>query len=124
MNEQTNETDLADVLDLDTLTQYKQAIGAEALLSSVDLFEQLYPEYLGLIEQALERQDNDVITSEAHKLKGATGSVGLLRLCKLAQKVQVSSTEDWDTQHPVWIAEIRERVSGDIALLKDWLSQG
>lgn len=121
MNEQVSEIELSEILDLDTLDQYKQAIGADALLSSVDLFEQLYPDYLGLLEQGMERQDDEMITSEAHKLKGATGSVGLLRLCKLAQKIQVSSAEEWESDHPLWIAQIREQVAGDVARLKSWL---
>lgn len=123
MNQTTNQTELSEILDLGTLTQYKQAIGAEALLTSVELFEQLFPEYLGHMEQGLASQDESLITSEAHKLKGATGSVGLMRLCQLSQKIQVSSTDDWQSQHPVWIKQVRELISGDIALLKEWLQQ-
>ena len=69
--------ELESILDLNTLEQYCSAIGAGTLLKSVVLFEQLMPEYVGNLVNAYEANDKDTLCSEAHKFKGAAGSVGL-----------------------------------------------
>ncbi|GAA4899985.1 Hpt domain-containing protein [Ferrimonas pelagia] len=110
-------------LDTATLDQYVAAIGAGTLLKSVVLFEQMAPEYLAAVAQGMADADKAVITSEAHKLKGAAGSVGLKRIQELSQSLQCGDEAAWPAQHPQWFEAIQTHLAGDVALLKQYLNE-
>lgn len=109
------------ILDLNTLEQYISAIGAGTLLKSVVLFEQLMPEYVGSLVQASDANDKDTLCSEAHKFKGAAGSVGLKRIQQFAQKLQHGEEAAWDADNKTWLAEIVEHAEADLQQLKQYL---
>ncbi|MDO6617478.1 MULTISPECIES: Hpt domain-containing protein [unclassified Shewanella] len=113
--------ELESVLDLNTLEQYCSAIGAGTLLKSVVLFEQLMPEYLGSLIKANEANDKDTLCAEAHKFKGAAGSVGLKRIQQFAQLVQHGEEPAWDTEHDKWLGQIVEHAGSDLQQLKEFL---
>ncbi|QSX34692.1 Hpt domain-containing protein [Shewanella avicenniae] len=116
-------SELDSVLDLNTLEQYCSAIGAGTLLRSVVLFEKLLPEYLAKLKAAYDAGDNDVLCSEAHKFKGAAGSVGLKRVHHLAQYLQHGEDPQWAAHHAEWLAEIMKLIEGDLATLKRFLEE-
>jgi len=109
------------ILDLNTLEQYCSAIGAGTLLKSVVVFEQLMPEYVGNLVKANDAADRDTLCSEAHKFKGAAGSVGLKRIQQIAQLLQHGEEPRWDAEHGAWVAEIVEHASADLQQLKLFL---
>lgn len=114
-------TPLDAILDLNTLEQYISAIGAGTLLKSVVLFEQLMPEYLGCLIKANDAADKDALCSEAHKFKGAAGSVGLKRIQQFAQLLQHGEEAKWADEHKAWLAEIVEHAESDLQQLKLFL---
>jgi len=114
-------SDLETILDLNTLEQYCSAIGAGTLLKSVVLFEQLLPEYLSNLQQAAGTNNKEQLCSEAHKFKGAAGSVGLKRVHYYAQLLQHGEDPEWDSQHQVWLQQILTEVTADLQQLKSFL---
>ncbi|WP_299802098.1 Hpt domain-containing protein [uncultured Shewanella sp.] len=113
--------ELESILDLNTLEQYCSAIGAGTLLKSVVLFEQLMPEYVGNLVSAQQANDKDTLCSEAHKFKGAAGSVGLKRIQQYAQLLQHGEQATWEQEHAAWLNEIVEYASKDLQQLKEYL---
>ncbi|MCL1036942.1 Hpt domain-containing protein [Shewanella corallii] len=113
--------DLETILDLNTLEQYCSAIGAGTLLKSVVLFEQLMPEYVGNLVTASQDAEKEVLCSEAHKFKGAAGSVGLKRIQQYAQLLQHGEASDWPEMHSEWLSVIVENGEKDLAMLKAYL---
>ncbi|WP_163931978.1 Hpt domain-containing protein [Paraferrimonas sp. SM1919] len=117
-----NQEPLNEILDLHTLEQYITAIGAATLLKSVVLFEGLMPEYIAKLESHYKAQEKKALCEEAHKFKGAAGSVGLLRLHMLAENLQHGEREQWQEQHPIWIEAILSNAQADLKLLSDYLN--
>ncbi|MCL1144942.1 Hpt domain-containing protein [Shewanella sp. 10N.261.52.F9] len=113
--------ELESILDLNTLEQYCSAIGAGTLLKSVVLFEQLMPEYVGNLVSAYEANDKDTLCSEAHKFKGAAGSVGLKRIQQYAQLLQHGEEAAWNAGHKEWLDQIAEFAAKDLQQLKEYL---
>ncbi|MCE9679044.1 Hpt domain-containing protein [Shewanella sp. AS1] len=113
--------ELESILDLNTLEQYCSAIGAGTLLKSVVLFEQLMPEYVGNLVKAQTAKDKETLCSEAHKFKGAAGSVGLKRIQQYAQLLQHGEAPEWDAEHETWLQVIVDYASSDLASLKHYL---
>ncbi|MBT1444484.1 Hpt domain-containing protein [Shewanella sp. JM162201] len=113
--------ELDSILDLNTLEQYVSAIGAATLLKSVVLFEQLMPEYVGNLVKAKEAGDKDTLCSEAHKFKGAAGSVGLKRIQQYAQLLQHGGEAGWEEGHQEWLNMIATHAFDDLAALKAFL---
>ncbi|MEI6860482.1 MAG: Hpt domain-containing protein [Shewanella sp.] len=115
----TSEIEL--ILDLNTLEQYCNAIGAGTLLKSVVLFEQLMPKYVGNMVNAKKVQDKETLCAEAHKFKGAAGSVGLKRIQQFAQLLQHGEETAWATEHGIWLQAIVDNVNHDLLDLKQYL---
>lgn len=113
--------ELETILDLNTLEQYCSAIGAGTLLKSVVLFEQLMPEYVGNLVNACDALDKEGLCAEAHKFKGAAGSVGLKRIQQFAQHLQHGEESEWESQHKAWLQVIVDNASTDLAQLKQYL---
>jgi len=113
--------ELDTILDLNTLEQYCSAIGAGTLLKSVVLFEQLMPEYVANLVKAKEAGDKDTLCAEAHKFKGAAGSVGLKRIQQYAQLLQHGEEAGWDAGHELWLGMIAEHAFADLQRLKSFL---
>lgn len=113
--------ELESILDLNTLEQYCSAIGAGTLLKSVVLFEQLMPEYVENLVSAKEAGDKETLCAEAHKFKGAAGSVGLRRIQEYAQLLQHGEEAQWETDHHVWLKIISDNAQQDLQRLKHFL---
>jgi len=120
----TSETNLAydQVLELDILEQYTQAIGGQALLGSVELFAQQYPQYLSVLRSHFENADYDLVAEEGHKMKGAAGAIGLARLGQWAQLIQQRDNEQWMANTPKVIELLETTYEADIDKLRQYLS--
>ncbi|STO58395.1 aerobic respiration two-component sensor histidine kinase ArcB [Grimontia hollisae] len=109
------------LLDLDMLTSYVDIVGPEPVFQSIAMFEELMPEYLHILDSNMTAKDQDGIASEAHKIKGAAGSIGLKHIQKVAQKAQSPELPAWWENIADWVDEIKEGYVKDLAVLKQWL---
>ncbi|MGF1741065.1 aerobic respiration two-component sensor histidine kinase ArcB [Vibrio profundum] len=110
------------LLDLAMLDSYIDIVGPQPMLDSVKMFEELMPEYVEVLISNLTAKDQKGIVSEAHKIKGAAGSVGLKRIQKVAQKAQTPDAPAWWENIADWVEEIKNEYQHDVQILKQWLS--
>lgn len=113
----------AEILDLDMLVSYIDIVGDKPVLENIQMFEQLMPEYIEILDSNMIAKDQDGIVSEAHKIKGAAGSIGLARIQRTAQKAQSPDAPAWWENIGDWVEEIKNEYNNDIALLRRWISQ-
>jgi len=125
-NESTPSADSKDIyvhlLDLDMLESYIGIVGPEPMQESVKMFEELMPGYVEVLTSNLTAKDQKGIVSEAHKIKGAAGSVGLKHIQQIAQKAQSPDTPAWSENIADWVEEIKNEYLHDVQVLKEWLS--
>jgi len=114
--------ELVQVLNLDILEQYTQAIGGKALLGSVGLFAEQYPEYLKTLKQHYDNGDYDLTASQGHKMKGAAGSIGLDRLGQWGQMIQDRDQEKWIENTSKIIQLLESTYVSDIETLRQYLN--
>ncbi|MDX2320149.1 MAG: aerobic respiration two-component sensor histidine kinase ArcB [Moritella sp.] len=120
----TGEQDMLDeYLDTDLLQQYLDTLGKDLLLQSVCLFEQTMPSYLTLLNTNLTARDQDAIVDEAHKIKGAAGSIGLTRIQQVAQLAQSPEQPTWWQNIDDWVEQINTEYLHDIKRLKSWIEK-
>lgn len=111
------------LLDLEMLTSYVDIVGAEPVFQSIAMFEELMPEYLKILDSNMTAKDQDGIASEAHKIKGAAGSIGLKHIQKIAQKAQSPELPAWWENIADWVDEMKEGYVHDLGVLKQWLEE-
>jgi len=114
--------ELVQVLDLDILEQYTQAIGGKVLLGSVDLFAEQYPQYLNILKQHFNNGDYDLTAAEGHKMKGAAGSIGLARLALWGQMIQSRDQDQWIENTAKIIKLLENSYVSDIETLRQYLN--
>ncbi|MGY2575780.1 aerobic respiration two-component sensor histidine kinase ArcB [Vibrio sp. C8] len=111
------------LLDLDMLTSYVDIVGQKPVLDSIKMFEEMMPSYIELLDSNMVAKDQDGIVSEAHKIKGAAGSIGLKHIQSVAQKAQSPEAPAWWENITDWVEEIKNEYLNDIEVLKQWLEQ-
>lgn len=111
------------LLDMDMLTGYVELVGIKPVRQSIEMFEATMPDYIAILDSNMTARDQDGIVSEAHKIKGAAGSVGLKHIQKVAQKAQSSDLPAWWENIADWIDEIKAGYPHDLAVLKAWLDE-
>ncbi|KXO14045.1 Aerobic respiration control sensor protein arcB [Moritella sp. JT01] len=112
---------LEEYLDIDLLQQYLDTLGKEILLQSVCLFEQTMPHYLAILNSNLTARDQDAIVDEAHKIKGAAGSIGLVRIQQVSQLAQSPEQPTWWENIDDWVEQINTEYLHDVKRLKNWI---
>ncbi|MEH0687542.1 aerobic respiration two-component sensor histidine kinase ArcB [Vibrio cholerae] len=111
------------LLDIDMLESYVGIVGPQPVLDSITMFEEMMPEYLQVLDSNMTAKHQDGIVSEAHKIKGAAGSIGLKRIQSVAQKAQSPQLPAWWENIDDWVEEMKNEYQYDIQVLKDWLAQ-
>ena len=114
-----NTTDL--LLDELMLSELLEFLPVSVMLDNVALFEKMMPDYLQVLDSNMIAKDKDGIVSEAHKIKGAAGSVGLKRIQELSQKVQSPDLPAWWDNIDDWVELIKSNYQHDIVELKKWI---
>ncbi|MCP5077162.1 MAG: aerobic respiration two-component sensor histidine kinase ArcB [Psychromonas sp.] len=109
-----DETMLKDLLEF---------IPASVMLDNIALFAKMMPDYMQILESNMVAKDKKGIVSEAHKIKGAAGSVGLKRIQELAQKVQSPDLPAWWDNIDDWVELISTNYESDITELKKWVAK-
>ncbi len=111
------------LLDLDMLESYVEIVGADPVYDSIRMFEEMMPDYIEVLDSNMTAKDKDGIVSEAHKIKGAAGSIGLKRIQSVAQKAQSPDMPAWWENISDWVEEIKNEYQNDIQVLRSWLEQ-
>ncbi|MFT6984595.1 MAG: two-component system aerobic respiration control sensor histidine kinase ArcB [Psychromonas sp.] len=103
------------------LTELLDFLPTSVMLGNVALFEKLMPDYLQVLDSNMIAKNQDGIVSEAHKIKGAAGSVGLKRIQELAQKMQSPQLPAWWDNIDDWLELIKSHYKNDLTELKKWI---
>ncbi|MCD9519123.1 aerobic respiration two-component sensor histidine kinase ArcB [Photobacterium phosphoreum] len=111
------------LLDLEMLTSYVEIVGTDPVYTSIEMFEKMMPDYLAILDSNMIAKDQDGIKFEAHKIKGAAGSIGLKHIQQIAQKAQSPELPAWWENINDWVDEIKYSYQDDINVLKTWLKQ-
>ncbi|MGF1775397.1 aerobic respiration two-component sensor histidine kinase ArcB [Vibrio nomapromontoriensis] len=109
------------LLDIGMLDSYVDIVGTKPVLDSITMFEDMMPGYMEILQSNMTARDQPGITSEAHKIKGAAGSIGLKRIQSVAQQAQSPDLPAWWENIEDWIEEIENEYRNDIQVLKSWL---
>lgn len=109
-------------LDTEMLNQYIELVGPKMITDNLVIFETMMPNYLALLDSNMTARDQKGITEEAHKIKGAAGSVGLRHLQQLAQQIQSPDLPAWWDNVQEWVDELKVEWKRDIEILRNWLS--
>ncbi len=113
---------MGQVLDLEMLNSYIDIVGIQPVLESIKMFEDMMPSYIEVLDSNMVAKDQDGIVSEAHKIKGAAGSIGLARIQRVAQKAQSPDSPAWWENITDWTEEIKNEYKNDIHLLREWIN--
>ncbi|PHM39771.1 virulence sensor protein [Xenorhabdus mauleonii] len=110
-----------ELLDIEMLNQYIELVGATLITDNLMIFETMMPNYLALLDSNMTARDQKGIVEEAHKIKGAAGSVGLRHLQQLAQQIQSPDLPAWWDNVQEWVDELKLEWKNDIEILRNWL---
>jgi len=108
-----------DQLDINLLENYLTNIGKEVLEKMLALYCQQAEIYLADIEKALNAQDQEQWQEHCHKMKGASGSAGLLQVHALLVTIE-KSTDEQDLKRQK-LQELQNLNKKAIAMYEQWL---
>ncbi|QGM81080.1 ATP-binding protein [Otariodibacter oris] len=118
------------VFDHSLLRELIEVMGKNSVLANFELFAKLMPEYLdnlsSLFTKWSENKDAEIrksVLDEAHKIKGALASVGLIKLQDVAQQAQTDSQEFWDENIEKWVTQLQNEWQQDLQQAKEWVNQ-
>lgn len=109
------------LLDTAMLEQYMELVGPQLIHQSLEMFEQMMPGYLAVLDSNMTARDQKGIAEEGHKIKGAAGSVGLRHLQQLAQQIQTPTLPAWWDNVQDWVDELKQEWQNDVAMLRAWV---
>ncbi|OOF83026.1 hybrid sensor histidine kinase/response regulator [Rodentibacter ratti] len=104
-----------------------ELLGKTQTEQNLILFKQMMPEYLQELNEAFKVYSLDNSTAQnvanvAHKIKGAAGSIGLVTLQQLAEKMQCNQEPDWKDHIENWINELNTHWQTNVKELEDYLN--
>ncbi|MCC8365093.1 aerobic respiration two-component sensor histidine kinase ArcB [Xenorhabdus sp. PB61.4] len=111
-----------ELLDTEMLNQYIDLVGPKMVIDNLSIFEDMMPGYLALLDSNMTARDQKGIAEEAHKIKGAAGSVGLRHLQQLAQQIQSPGLPAWWDNVQEWVDELNLEWKNDTETLRNWLT--
>ena len=114
---------LSNILDMDLLQMLVDTIGDDMVRASVKVFQEKMPEYMEILQLSLSADEKSEVCSQAHKIKGAAGSVGLARVQRIANQIQQGDHPTWWQNVHDWVEELQMAVQYDMKALQDWLNQ-
>ena len=114
---------LSNILDIDLLQMLVDTIGDEMVRASVKVFQEKMPEYMEILQLSLSADEKSEVCSQAHKIKGAAGSVGLARVQRIANQIQQGDHPTWWENVHDWVEELQMAVQHDMKALHDWLNE-
>lgn len=109
------------VLDMELLEMLLDTIGIDMMYTSLEVFEEMMPNYLELLQLSLTAKEKDEVCSHAHKIKGAAGSVGLTGVQKIANQIQQGDHPAWWQNVYDWVEDLNTAYQQDLIELKVWM---
>lgn len=103
-----------------------ELLGKTQTEQNLILFKQMMPEYLQELNEtfkvyALDNSTAQNVANVAHKIKGAAGSIGLVTLQQLAEKMQCNQESDWKDNIENWLNELNTHWQTNVKELEDYL---
>lgn len=114
---------LSNILDMELLQMLVDTIGEDMVRASVKVFQENMPEYMEILQLSLTADEKSEVCAQAHKIKGAAGSVGLARVQRIANQIQQGDHPAWWQNVHDWVEELQMAVQHDMQALHDWLNQ-
>jgi len=114
---------LSNILDMDLLQMLVDTIGDDMVRASVKVFQEKMPEYMEILQLSLSADEKSEVCSQAHKIKGAAGSVGLARVQRIANQIQQGDHPTWWENVHDWVEELQMAVLYDMSALTNWLNE-
>ncbi|NMH59299.1 aerobic respiration two-component sensor histidine kinase ArcB [Alteromonas ponticola] len=114
---------LNNILDMDLLQMLVDTIGEDMIRASVKVFQDKMPEYMDILLSNLSANEKDEVCAQAHKIKGAAGSVGLARVQRIANQIQQGDHPAWWQNVHDWVEELQMAVPHDMKSLNEWLNE-
>ncbi len=111
------------VIDAELLTMLIDTIGESMVFASLNVFQDKIPEYMELLRDSLTAEDKDEVCSQAHKIKGAAGSVGLSRVQSTANQIQQGDHPAWWENVHDWVEQLDMAIQQDVVVLSAWLKE-
>ncbi|MDG6895621.1 aerobic respiration two-component sensor histidine kinase ArcB [Volucribacter amazonae] len=123
---QMKSTDQAAILDKVLLDELLTMLGQDFVQQNSQLFEQMMQEYLNELTILYQQYQQDPsrrkpLTELAHKIKGASASIGLKRLQQLAQQAQQDQDPQWHQHIGDWIKQLNQYWRQDLYVLQRYL---
>lgn len=109
------------LFDSPMILELLEFLPTSVMLDNIALFSKMMPDYMQILDSNMVAKNQKGIVSEAHKIKGAAGSVGLKRIQELAQKVQSPDLPAWWDNIDDWVELIKSNYENDIVELKRWV---
>ena len=122
-SKQDNSKSLNNILDMDLLQMLVDTIGEDMVRASVKVFQDKMPEYMEILQLSLSADEKSEVCSQAHKIKGAAGSVGLSRVQRIANQIQQGDHPAWWQNVHDWVEELQMAVEHDMKALHEWLNE-
>lgn len=110
------------ILDLDMLQMLIDTIGEDMVRTSMGVFQEKIPEYMELLKVSLAANEKSEVCSQAHKIKGAAGSVGLMRVQQTANKIQQGDHPAWWENVHDWVEELEMAIAQDVDHVLEWVN--
>ncbi|WP_412972415.1 aerobic respiration two-component sensor histidine kinase ArcB [Glaciecola sp. MF2-115] len=110
------------ILDVDMLQMLIDTIGEDMVRTSLGVFQEKIPEYMELLNVSLAADEKAEVCSQAHKIKGAAGSVGLMRVQQTANKIQQGDHPAWWENVHDWVEELDMAIEKDVEHLLEWVN--
>lgn len=117
-----NSKALSNILDIELLQMLVDTIGEDMVRASVKVFQDKMPEYMEILQLSLSADEKSEVCSQAHKIKGAAGSVGLSRVQRIANQIQQGDHPAWWQNVHDWVEELQMAVAHDMKALQEWLN--
>ena len=112
--------DYVEQLDVNLLDGYLESLGVDIVEQMLELYIQQSITYLDDMSDSLENKSQELWEERCHKMKGATGSVGLLTAhAKLVAIEKISG--QW-AEKSTYMSELIEINNKAIAAFKAWLA--
>ncbi|MGF1873475.1 aerobic respiration two-component sensor histidine kinase ArcB [Photobacterium indicum] len=121
--EHSNNEMFNQLLDLEMLESYVEIVGTKPVHESIAMFEKMMPDYIAILDSNMTAKDKDGIKFEAHKIKGAAGSIGLKHIQQVAQKAQSPELPAWWENINDWVDEIKNGYAHDLNVLREWVAE-
>lgn len=127
-NASNSENSADERFDYSMLKELIDVLGITAVKNNLRLLQQMMPEYISELLEAYQVYQKDhssiqALTSSAHKIKGALGSVGLKKLSQIATLAQDENNPNWHQEIGNWVQYLNEFWRAETISLEKWLEK-